>query len=113
MFFGTIHHNVTYLAIQWIFDGKTGIDLDYALVEYEQTKVSAFITEYQNTNGLNDAQMSAILDDISASMGWALIGTYVNDIMTEYFNGGSDFDFGNYQDRVILGQALIDKLHDN
>jgi hypothetical protein len=32
--------------------------------------------------------------------------------MKTHFNGGKDFDFSNYKDRVILGQALIDKLHE-
>lgn len=53
--------------------------------------------------------MNAILDDISASMKY---GPYTFSIMHEYFNF-VDFDFGNYQDRVILGQALIDQLHEN
>ena len=93
------------------FDGKSGIELDYALVEYEQTKVNSFMTEYQNKYKKSDADMNSIYDNISSSFDYS-IGD-ISDIMNTHFNGGKDFDVGNYKDRVILGQALIDKLHEN
>lgn len=33
----------------------------------------------------------------------------VQDVMKEFFNGGSTFNFRNYSDRVKLGQELIKK----
>lgn len=93
------------------FDGKKGIDLDYAMVEFEQTKVQSFITDYKSRNKLNDADMNSLLDNISSSMKYSRGD--IKEVMDKYFNGGKDFHFGNYKDRVTLGQALIDKLHEN
>lgn len=33
--------------------------------------------------------------------------------MAEFFDDGTIFDFGNYDDRVLLGQELIRLLHEN
>lgn len=92
------------------FDGKRGIELDYLLVEYEQTLVNSFITEYMSKNNISDADMIAIFNNISSSFKYSRGD--IKEIMNKLFNGGKDFNFGNYKDRVILGQALIDKLHE-
>ncbi|MCB8920672.1 MAG: hypothetical protein H6662_03725 [Ardenticatenaceae bacterium] len=34
-------------------------------------------------------------------------------VMAEFFAGGTTFDFGNYDDRVLLGQELIRLLYEN
>ncbi|MGB0870933.1 MAG: RHS repeat domain-containing protein [Flavobacteriales bacterium] len=88
------------------FEGKTGIDLDYALVEYEQSLVQEFIDSYEGDD------LDAIIQEINSNMNINIADDMVNDVMDEEFNKGKDFDFNCYEDRVKLGQALIDKLHE-
>ena len=35
----------------------------------------------------------------------------IKKVMTDKFNGGQSFDFSKYNDRVKLGQGLIDQLY--
>lgn len=92
------------------FEGKRGRELDYAMVEYEQTKVSSFMTEYKQRNDLSDADMNYIIDNVSSTMKYSRGD--VKKIMNKYFDGGENFNFGSYKHRLILGKALIDGLYE-
>ncbi|MBO9201949.1 MULTISPECIES: SpvB/TcaC N-terminal domain-containing protein [Niastella] len=90
--------------------GLSGKALDYALVQFEQTKVQDFISQYQKENP--GADMKAIMKSINGSMGAAFAPSAIKKVMEDYFEGGKTFNFGNYNDRVKLGQALIDQLYE-
>ncbi|GBF52033.1 hypothetical protein LPTSP4_35710 [Leptospira ryugenii] len=94
------------------FDGLTGVDLDYALVEFEQSKIQSFMDDYQKKNPGVD--MNKTYEYINASMNLDLANKNVKAVMEEYFNvyrGQKSFDFRNYQDRVKLGKKKIEILH--
>ena len=92
---------------------KTGRDLDYTLVEFEQTKVQEYITSYQKSN--SKATMNTIFKEINRNLNYKI--SEVNDIIDSNFpkdnNGKSTFDFSNYQHRVILGKKTIDRIYDD
>ena len=94
------------------FTGLSGKALDYALVQFEQTKVQSFINQYQKSNP--NANMNEILSSINYSMGSSFAPSEIKKVMSENFNtdkGQPAFNFGNYEHRVILGQKIVDQLH--
>lgn len=88
------------------FEGLTGIALDNKLVEFEQSKVQEYINNYKG-NDLND-----IMSEINELMSSRVGPGDVKDVMKAHFDGGKSFNFGNYNDRVKLGQELIKLSHD-
>lgn len=96
------------------FEGLSGKALDYAMVQFEQTKVQDFIAQYQTNN--SNASIDDIMNSINYSMGSRFAPSQVRKVMIENFNtdkGQKAFDFGNYDDRVKLGQKIIDQLYEN
>jgi RHS repeat-associated protein len=94
------------------FNGLTGKALDYAMVEYEQTKVQDFIDAYSSKYA--GADMKAIFNDINSAFKAIPARPEVKSIIDRYFNpanGQRAFDFSRYEDRVKLGQLLIDQLY--
>jgi RHS repeat-associated protein len=91
------------------FKGLQGKALDYALVQFEQSKVQDFINQYQKNNP--GASMDKIYESINDSMGSIFAPCEVKKVMNRYFNGGESFNFGSYNDRVKLGQKLVDQLY--
>lgn len=85
------------------FDGLTGKQLDYALVEYEQSKVQDYIHIYKNANPKND--MLKIFLFINSYMQTTVPPTIVRQAMFVGFN------FADYNDRVKLGHRIIDILY--
>ncbi len=96
------------------FDGLKGKDLDYALVNFEQSLVQDFIKSYEGKVGSDE--MASIIQDVNDLFTSRVAKVFgngaINDVMNEYFDGGKSFDFSNYDDRVLLGQKLVDKLHE-
>ncbi|GGB25045.1 SpvB/TcaC N-terminal domain-containing protein [Puia dinghuensis] len=90
--------------------GLSGKALDYALVQFEQTKVQDFIGQYHKDNP--NANMNSIISSINGSMGARLAPSAIRKVMHDYFNDGKTFNFANYNDRVKLGQLMIDQLYD-
>ncbi len=91
--------------------GMKGKQLDYALVQFEQTKVQEFIDGYQKNNP--DANMSDIMGSINSSMTSYFAPSEIYKVMEENFNtdnGQEAFDFSNYDHRVKLGQKLVDQF---
>lgn len=86
------------------FEGKSGKDLDYALVKYEQTKVEAFIRNYPSQNP--HANMRAITLAINLFMNY--YPAFPSEIRASV---PDNFNFANYEDRVKLGQRIIDALY--
>ena len=91
------------------FDGLTGKNLDYALVNYEQTKVQNFIDEYKRNNP--NADINSSFEKVSNSINSPGAPNDIIKVMEENFSQFNQFNFGNYQHRVILGQRLIDRLY--
>jgi len=94
------------------FDGLSGKALDYAMVQFEQTKVQDFIGQYQKDNP--NANMSDIMKTINGSFGAPGAPGAIQNVMGNYFNtdkGQKAFDFGSYNDRVKLGQKIVDQLY--
>ena len=90
--------------------GLTGKKLDYALVQYEQTKVQDFIGKYQKDNP--NVDMNSVIGSINSAMGSSFAPADVVDVMDKEFKGGKTFDFKSYNDRVKLGQKLVDKFYE-
>jgi hypothetical protein len=96
------------------FDGLTGVALDNALVEFEQSKIQSFMDDYKKKNPGVD--MNKAYGYINRSMNADLANKNFQSVMEEYFNvkkGQKAFNFRNYQDRVKLGKKLIEILHRN
>jgi RHS repeat-associated protein len=94
------------------FEGLIGKSLDYAMVQFEQTKVEDFIKEYKQDNP--DANIDNIMESINYSMGATFAPSEIKSVMDEYFNtdkGQEAFDFSNYDHRVKLGQKLVDQFY--
>ena len=94
------------------FKGLTGKTLDYALVRYEQTKVQEFLTQYKMTHA--SADVASAIQSVNGAMGklgspWDVFFTIDKHFNTE--KGQKAFDFNNYNDRVKLGQEIINKLY--
>jgi hypothetical protein len=93
--------------------------LDYALVEWEQQRVTELTDEYFEANP--DANRDAIMDSVSRATDpgeefqeqlrdWAM--TRVSDVDTvvdEVFSPGT-YDFSNPEHRVKLGKAIVDHV---
>ncbi|GEQ85381.1 hypothetical protein ULMS_08890 [Patiriisocius marinistellae] len=98
--------------------GLSGKELDYALVQFEQTKVQDYIKSYSINNP--NADMEAIITNVNESFGKSIISSIfapaelklvINENFTDK-NGEINFDFSKYNDRVKLGQKLIDKAYE-
>lgn len=99
-------------GIKVSFDGLKGKALDYAMVQLEQTKIQGFMDNYQKNNP--NADMSEIMKSINGSMGSSFAPEAIKNVMDKYFNtdnGQKAFDFGSYNDRVKLGEKMIDQLY--
>jgi RHS repeat-associated protein len=97
---------------QIAFDGKTGKDLDYAMVQFEQTKVQEFITQYQKSMGL--VNYEAVINKINGSFDSQFAPNAIQQVLQKYFNtskGQDAFNFANYDHRVTLGYGIVDILH--
>lgn len=86
------------------FEGLSGMELDFKLVEFEQSKVQEYINSYKGKD-LND-----IISNINEMMNGSLPSSEVRDVIKNKFN--NKFDFSKYKDRVKLGQELIKKAHE-
>lgn len=86
------------------FNGLTGMDLDFKMVEFEQSKVQEYINSYSGKD------LDKIMDNINDVMNGRFPSSEVRGVIKEHFNG--KFDFGNYEDRVKLGQELIRNSYD-
>lgn len=96
-----------------MFDGLCGIDLDYTLVCFEQSLVQTFIIKYEQKVG--SEKMEEILKSVSGLfsgyLSYFLGDSNIKKVMNEHFKGGESFNFRSYNDRVKLGQKLIDELY--
>jgi ribosomal protein S8 len=91
-------------------NGLSGKALDYALVEYEQTKVQDFIEKYKKENP--NADMKQMIRKASEATTLGAAPEYEVDIIKKHFiEKNIAFDFSNYEHRIMLGQRLIDKLY--
>jgi len=94
------------------FDHLKNMDLDFKIVEFEQSKVQEFIDLYKENNPTVD--MNEVFKSINSSFGAPLADYRIKAIMKEHFTdseGNSTFDFSKYADRVKLGQELIRILY--
>ena len=94
------------------FRGLSGIDLDYALVVYEQTVVEKFIGKYkENHPNINVSKVIADINSAYRDYRTGFLGNAdINSVISEHFTdkeGNTSFDFGNFDHRVKLGQELI------
>ncbi|MCX6180587.1 MAG: hypothetical protein NT150_01490 [Bacteroidetes bacterium] len=96
------------------FKGLSGKSLDYALVQFEQSKVQEFIEQYKKGNP--KVNMQDVYSSINSSMSSSFAPSEVNEVIKEHFTdaktGKVTFDFSSYKDRVKLGQKLVDKLYE-
>jgi hypothetical protein len=86
-----------------------GRNLDYALVKFEQTQVQNFIDFFSAKNP--KADMNSIFSTINKAFGNKLGNSDIaNVIQTQFTDKGKKFDFKNYEDRVTLGNGIVDIL---
>ncbi|PZU18240.1 MULTISPECIES: hypothetical protein [Sphingobacterium] len=88
-----------------MLDGLTGKQLDYALIEFEQSKVQEYIGVFRDKNP--NINMISIFAVINSSMQHTLRKEVIKKAMFVGFN------FADYNDRVKLGQRIIDILYEN
>lgn len=93
--------------------GLKGKELDYAMVEYEQTKIEAFIDKYRSTRA--ESKVKALMNNINSTMPFST--SDVTEVLDKHFNPDDyrdqhKFNFRSYADRVKLGQKLIDMLYE-
>jgi RHS repeat-associated protein len=94
------------------FDGLSGQELDFVMVEYEQTKIQDFIKSYKKNNPNID--MKSIFNSINYSMDSNLAPSEVSDVIDrEFEKKGIEFDFSKYQHRIILGKGIVSDLWKN
>ncbi len=92
--------------------GKKGKSLDYVLVQREQAELQYILTEYKKKNPISE--INSAIKSINRAMGLPGSPREVGEVMDEQFNvkkGQKAFDFDKYEDRVKLGQGIIDKLY--
>lgn len=89
------------------FKGLSGKELDYALVKYEQTKVEEHLNAYRRGHSL--AEIATVVGQINLFM-HSMNRLYIlpAEVRAAMF---SSFNFARYEDRVRLGQAIIDELY--
>ena len=56
--------------------------------------------------------MNDIFKTVNASMGSSFAPEQVVKVMKDNFKNGTTFNFANYNDRVLLGQKIIDQLYE-
>lgn len=111
--------------------GLTKKELDFKLVEFEQSLVQQYIKKYLEDNKATSAieayfeekftstpkeDLEEIINEINDGfIGWANFGgeDTTETIIEKYFakDGKLSFDFENYQDRVKLGQMMVEELY--
>ena len=96
------------------FAGLSGMDLDFALVQYEQSLVQDFIGLYSSEHGqgITGIALKGINEVFASDLLQTATDKLVRAVMEEFFNGGDDFDFASYDDRVKLGQELVRILYE-
>ena len=94
------------------FEGLSGKALDFALVEFEQTKVQEYLSTYSKNHPNTD--MNSIYDDINTSMNSNFAPKEVSTVIErEFSQKGIDFDFRKYEHRVTLVKGIISDLWKN
>jgi|GEM_PF-5782692 len=89
------------------FRGLKGKERDYALVEFEQTKIDEFTHKYRMQ--YPDASMAFIQFQVNRFLRYF---PHDSALMKEAIDTmGPDFDFASYEDRVRLGKKMIDLLY--
>ncbi|WP_394775402.1 hypothetical protein [Flavobacterium sp.] len=102
-------------------------DLDFKLVEFEQTIVQDYIkSSFSNLNhsflkkSLDEVteitwnrEFDAVIKQINDNFTLWMAPDLAEDIMSKYFttNGKSTFNFAKYEDRVKLGQVMVKELY--
>lgn len=88
------------------FDGLSGKDLDYELVEFEQEKLEEFMKGYSR------ADLTGFAEEINSAFTSTFAPSEIKDALEKGFESQEkSFDFLNKEDRVKLGQLMIDKLY--
>ncbi|MDE5108284.1 MAG: hypothetical protein O4808_14880 [Trichodesmium sp. St17_bin3_1_1] len=83
-----------------------GIELDYALVEFEQKKVTKFINSYKFTD------KKQIIEEVNDSFTNIFASAKVTSVIKDKFeNKKRTFDFFNESHRIELGKGIIDNLY--
>ena len=113
------------------FDGLTKKELDFKLVEFEQSLVQQYILNYPKDNKATSIieeyfeeylgntpkeDLQEIIAEIDINFGglFSFMGEdTTQDIIIKYFtkNGKLSFSFANYNDRVRLGQLMVEELY--
>ena len=97
--------------------GLSGKELDYAMVEYEQTIVEQFTIDYfaNRPNVDKEQVISGINTAFSSTFAPKIIKSILKENFTKKNVAGKEvlkIDFGSYEDRVKLGEKLIDRLYE-
>lgn len=114
-------------GVEQSFVGLTQKDLDFKLVEFEQSLVGEYLIEYLDnnrregfirdwnefTNNTVEQDLEDIIKQINKNFDSFMAEDLTQDIIKEHFtkNGRIVFDFSKYEDRVKLGQIMVEELY--
>ncbi len=87
------------------FNGLTGKDADYAMVDLEQSTLTGFMKTYESNVG--SKKFNKIMDNLNESLNGELSSQmgYIENAKKAI---GGDIDFRNQSHREALGKALVD-----
>lgn len=116
-------------GIQQSFEGLTHKELDFKLVEFEQSLVGEYFKEYLDENRREgilrdwnkfwnttaEQDLEDIIHQINKNFDSFMAEDLTEDILRENFTkkGRIVFDFSKYEDRVKLGQVMVEELYYN
>ncbi|MFT5890163.1 MAG: hypothetical protein ACI9Y7_000252 [Dokdonia sp.] len=122
--------NMTFTDVNGVeqsFEGLTQKELDFKLVEFEQSLVGEYLKEYLDENrregvlrdwneiwnNTAEQDLEDIIKQINKNFNSFMAEDLTQDIMREHFTkeGRIVFDFSKYEDRVKLGQVMVEELY--
>jgi len=114
-------------GIKQIFEGLTKKELDFKLVEFEQSLVGEYIKKYlkenkkegfirdwnEFTQNTAEEELERIIKQVNGNFDSWMAEDLTQDIMRDHFtkDGRVTFDFSKYSDRVKLGQIMVEELY--
>jgi len=89
------------------FNGLTGKDADYAMVDLEQSTLTGFMKTYESKMG--SKKFDSMIDNLNSALNDPLVE--LDYIKKAKETIGGDIDFRNQSHREVLGKSLVDEKH--
>ena len=105
--FGKEHGNDERYSGKRQFNGLTGKDADYAMVDLEQSTLTGFMKTYESKMG--SKKFNSMIDNLNSALNDPLVELDYIKKAKETIVG--DIDFRNQSHREVLGKSLVDEKH--